>query len=78
MNGFSFIAKTLIIMGGFLLFLGGLLLLLSTTGWRWKLLPGDIYIQRDNFTFYFPITTCILASLFLTLLLTLISLLLRR
>ena len=30
-------------------------------------LPGDIVIRRDNFKFYFPITTCILISLVLTL-----------
>ncbi len=29
-------------------------------------LPGDIVIRRDNFNFYFPITTCILISLVLT------------
>ncbi len=29
-------------------------------------LPGDIVIQRDNFNFYFPITTCILISVVLT------------
>ena len=31
-------------------------------------LPGDIAIQKPNFTFYFPITTCILISIVLTLL----------
>jgi len=30
-------------------------------------LPGDIRIKREGFSFYFPITTCILASLLLTL-----------
>jgi hypothetical protein len=30
-------------------------------------LPGDIYIKKENFTFYFPITTCILISLFISL-----------
>ena len=29
-------------------------------------LPGDIVIRRDNFSFYFPITTCILISVVLT------------
>ena len=29
-------------------------------------LPGDIVIRRDNFSFYFPITTCILISIVLT------------
>jgi len=31
-------------------------------------LPGDILIKRDSFTFYFPITTSILASVILSLL----------
>lgn len=31
-------------------------------------LPGDIYIQRSNFTFYFPLGTCILVSIVLSLL----------
>lgn len=29
-------------------------------------LPGDIYIKKDNFTFYFPITTSILVSVLLS------------
>lgn len=32
------------------------------------LLPGDIFIQKENFTFYFPIVTSILVSIVLTLL----------
>ncbi len=31
-------------------------------------LPGDIYIRRGNFSFYFPLTTCILVSALLSLL----------
>jgi len=34
-------------------------------------LPGDIIIKRDKFTFYFPLMTCIIISLLLTLLFTL-------
>ena len=30
-------------------------------------LPGDIRIERDNVRFYFPLTTCLLLSLVLTL-----------
>jgi Protein of unknown function (DUF2905) len=30
-------------------------------------LPGDIYVQRGNFSFYFPITTAIVVSLVLSL-----------
>jgi len=35
-------------------------------------LPGDIRIERENFNFYFPITTMILLSLFGTLIIWLI------
>lgn len=31
-------------------------------------LPGDIFIKRDNFTFYFPLTTGIILSILLSLL----------
>jgi len=30
-------------------------------------LPGDIYVKKDNFTFYFPLATCILISAVLSL-----------
>ncbi len=32
-------------------------------------LPGDIYVEREGFTFYFPITTGILVSIVLSVLL---------
>ncbi len=31
-------------------------------------LPGDIYIRRGSFTFYFPLATCILISIVVSLL----------
>jgi len=34
-------------------------------------LPGDIYIRRGNFSFYFPLATCILISIVATILLSL-------
>jgi hypothetical protein len=34
-------------------------------------LPGDIYIRRGNFSFYFPLATCILISIIATILLSL-------
>jgi Protein of unknown function (DUF2905) len=30
-------------------------------------LPGDIVIERENLTFYFPLTTCLLLSVLLSL-----------
>lgn len=37
-------------------------------GWLGQL-PGDIHYRRGNFSFYFPVVTCILVSLLLTILL---------
>lgn len=37
-------------------------------GWFGKL-PGDIHISRGSFNFYFPLVTCLLISVVLTLLL---------
>jgi Zn-dependent protease with chaperone function len=36
-------------------------------------LPGDIFIKRENFSFYFPIATSIILSIILTLILNFIS-----
>ena len=36
-------------------------------------LPGDIIIKREDFSIYFPITTCILISLIVTLILYLLK-----
>ncbi|MBI4759558.1 MAG: DUF2905 domain-containing protein, partial [Chloroflexi bacterium] len=35
-------------------------------------LPGDILVQRGNFTFYFPLVTCILLSILLALVLNVV------
>lgn len=40
-------------------------------------LPGDIRIERENFRFYFPIATMILASILITLILRLVKYLIR-
>jgi hypothetical protein len=46
-------------------------------GWFGKL-PGDITVRRDNFSFSFPIVTCLLLSVILSLLFYLISWIFRR
>ena len=57
------------------LILVGLLIAAAGLLWPWITrlglgrLPGDIVIQRDGFTFYFPITTCVVVSLVVTLVL---------
>lgn len=35
-------------------------------------LPGDIFVKKGNFTFYFPVVTCIIISIILTILLNII------
>ncbi len=44
---------------------------LITLGFPIGRLPGDMAFRRGNFSFYFPLTTSILASIILTLLLML-------
>lgn len=64
-------------MSRFLIVLGLLILL---TGLLWPLLsklglgrlPGDIVIERDNVTFYFPVVSAIVISIALSALLTVI------
>lgn len=53
------------ILGGTLLVLGALL-----SWWRPTRggLPGDILIERPGFTFHFPVVTCLVVSLLLTVL----------
>jgi hypothetical protein len=59
--------RTLLIVLGGLLIVGGLAWpLLSPYLGR---LPGDIVVKRGNFTFAFPIVTCLVLSLLVTLLL---------
>ncbi len=60
-------SRTLIVIGLILVVLGLLWPWLSRLGlFR---LPGDIVIERDNFRFYFPITSMLLISVVLSLIL---------
>jgi len=58
--------KMLIFFGCLMAALGVLLLFSDKIPWLGRL-PGDISIKRENFSFYFPLTTCILLSLLLSL-----------
>ncbi len=62
----SVLARLLILLGIILIGLGVALLLLPKIPGLGRL-PGDIIIKRENFTFYFPLVTCILVSLILSL-----------
>jgi hypothetical protein len=55
---------------GLVIILGGIILyFLSKIGLSGFRLPGDIYIKKENFTFYFPLATCILLSIIISILL---------
>ena len=62
------IGKLLVIVGVTLTIVGAALWAGFGRSWLGRL-PGDIHVERDGFGFYFPIVTCILLSIVLTLLL---------
>ena len=63
-----FLVGVLIAVLGLLLWAGGSMPILNRLG----RLPGDIYIRRSNFSFYFPIATSIVISIVLSILLALL------
>jgi len=81
------LGKVLIVAGAVLVLFGLSVLLLgripgagsggTSFGWLGKL-PGDIEIKRDGFSFYAPITTCLLISLVLSLIYYFVSSVWRR
>jgi len=62
------LGKVLVITGLLLAAAGALLWSGMGRGWVGRL-PGDIHYSRGHFSFYFPIVTCLLVSVFLTLVL---------
>jgi hypothetical protein len=60
------IGRLLIYVGLLLVVVGAVMLLAPKIPWLGKL-PGDIVIRRENFSFYFPLGTCILISVILSL-----------
>jgi hypothetical protein len=62
------IGKIVLFVGLFFVVAGAILWRFpSAFGWIGKL-PGDISVQKENFSFYFPVVTCIVISILLTLL----------
>ncbi len=64
----SDLGRLLIIIGVLLVIVGAVFLLVPKIPWLGRL-PGDISYKRGNFSFYFPLGTCILISIILTLIL---------
>jgi len=61
------LGRLLIAAGLILVAAGVLVLLLGRLPIRLGRLPGDIYIQGKNSSFYFPVVTCLLISVVLSL-----------
>jgi hypothetical protein len=61
------LGKSLIVVGVLIVVVGVVLMLAGRVPWLGRL-PGDISIQRGNWSFYFPIVTSLVVSVLLTLL----------
>lgn len=71
-EGIHHMGKLLITIGVIAIGLGALLLISEKIPWIGRL-PGDILIQKKNYTIYFPLATGIIISLIITLILWLIG-----
>ncbi len=60
------IGKILLIVGGIIVILGLILIFSQHIPFLGKL-PGDIFVKRDGFSFYFPIVTFLILSLLITI-----------
>jgi len=74
---FTGFGKILIFFGIILVVVGALLLLVGKVPFLGKF-PGDIHIQKKGFDFYFPLGTCILLSLVVSLILFLLNIFLKK
>ena len=66
------LGKILILIGILLVVLGFVLIVGNKLPFIGKL-PGDIALERKNYSFYFPVTTCIIISIVLSFILWLFS-----
>jgi hypothetical protein len=64
------IGRLLIAIGSITLVLGVVLLVAARIPWLGRL-PGDVVVERGPVTFYFPVVTCVVLSIVLTILLNL-------
>ncbi len=66
------LGKILVLLGAALILVGAIFLFAGKIPFLGKL-PGDIVIKRENYTFYFPLTTGIILSLLISFVLYLIG-----
>ncbi len=67
------LAKLIMGLGAVLLLTGFVMLAIGRAGLQGLHIPGDIYVKRENFSFYFPLGACIIISLILTLVFSLLG-----
>jgi len=73
-DGLATIGRYLIVLGAAIIVIGLVLLLAGRfPGLRIGRLPGDIYVERDKWRFYFPLATSILVSVIVSIILWLAS-----
>jgi hypothetical protein len=66
------VGRALVVMGLVVALVGVVLLVAGRVPWLGRL-PGDLYIQRGNWSFYFPLATSIVLSVLLTVVFWLIG-----
>ena len=70
MDNISSIGRMMVLFGLALTAIGAVLMFAGRVPWVGRL-PGDIYIQKKNFSLFFPVMTFILVSIILSLLINL-------
>jgi hypothetical protein len=69
----SEIGRIIVILGISLIVIGGVVMLFGRAGLPLGRLPGDIVYKGKNSTFYFPLATCLLLSIVLSVVMYLIG-----
>jgi hypothetical protein len=67
------VARMLVMLGVALVVIGGIVMLLGRTGLPLGRLPGDIVYRGKSSTFYFPLASCILISVVISIVLFLMG-----
>jgi hypothetical protein len=73
MDSLRELGRTLLLLGGFIALVGAFFYFGGKLPLRLGRLPGDIVHEGEHSSFYFPLTTCILLSVGLSLLFWLVS-----
>ena len=73
MEGFRELGRLLLILGGLLIAVGAFLFFAGKLPFRLGRLPGDIVYKGEHTSFYFPIVTCLVLSVGLSLIFWLIA-----